>query len=246
MTAKGQPPNCQSAQQSLSLVERILACYQEALGHELPNQMVALQGIARLLQEEAQQIPESLYSWVDRLAELAQRSHRFVQVLSEVGRICREAHSREALDIELIWKEVLAELKWRLADLALQPRLSLEVNTLYLPRVVFHRILVELLLDRARRSSQDALILELQARQHANGDVELVVQSSGPELTEKERSLLFSPFAVVLEDGAPDVGLFLARQLVELHGGQLEIQPRQGQGWYAVLLFSHQPTMATE
>ena len=32
--------------------ERLLACYQQALGHDLPNKLVALQGIARLLEEE--------------------------------------------------------------------------------------------------------------------------------------------------------------------------------------------------
>src|SRR5262249_38027329 len=37
----------------LAGVERLRVCYQQAVGHELPNQLVALQGTARLLEQDA-------------------------------------------------------------------------------------------------------------------------------------------------------------------------------------------------
>ena len=47
------------AQRRIEQLERLLGCFQKALGHELPNQLVALQGLARLIEmEQADRLDE--------------------------------------------------------------------------------------------------------------------------------------------------------------------------------------------
>ena len=49
-TASAPPPDEEG--RALARAERLLACYQQALGHDLPNKLVALQGLARLACED--------------------------------------------------------------------------------------------------------------------------------------------------------------------------------------------------
>src|SRR5689334_5074425 len=71
---------------------RLLACYQEALGHQLPNHLVALQGLARLLEEaEAGRLGPEGRTYLGRLAALARQVDDTVRALAEVGRVCRDA-----------------------------------------------------------------------------------------------------------------------------------------------------------
>ena len=75
---------------STEQAERLLACFEKAVRHELPNQLVAIQGLARLVAEEqANRLdPEGRYQ-LDRLIALARRTDALVRVLADLARFSR-------------------------------------------------------------------------------------------------------------------------------------------------------------
>src|SRR6266498_4158245 len=86
---------------ALARAERLLACFQQAVGHELPNLLVALQGTARLLEQDAgDRLDAETRSGLVRLGNLAARVHEVVAALAEVGRLCRRVEPRAELSLE--------------------------------------------------------------------------------------------------------------------------------------------------
>src|SRR5437867_10506140 len=92
-------------------IEPLLACFQQALGHDLPNKLVALQGLARLLALElAEQLDGETRASLERLAGLARQTHEQVAALADVGRTCRRADPAVPVPLADVWAEVKAEV----------------------------------------------------------------------------------------------------------------------------------------
>jgi two-component system NtrC family sensor kinase len=62
-----------------------------------------------------------------------------------------------------------------------------------------------------------------------NGHVEIEVSDTGPGLTEEAQSRLFEPFFST-KPGGTGLGLSLSRQIVQAHGGKLEVERAEAAG----------------
>src|SRR5262245_24389486 len=73
-------------------VLQLLACFQAFLGHELPNQLVPVQGYARLLVEQhGAPLDEEGRLLLTRIADLTRQVDTRARRLADIGRLMREA-----------------------------------------------------------------------------------------------------------------------------------------------------------
>jgi signal transduction histidine kinase/DNA-binding response OmpR family regulator len=92
----------------------------------------------------------------------------------------------------------------------------------------------EILLSNAIRYSAGGRI-EIQARETKNGFVHVIVQDSGPGIDLEHREKIFEPFYQIngrqsnIHDGL-GIGLFLAKEIVKFHGGDMWLKSEQGNG----------------
>lgn len=63
----------------------------------------------------------------------------------------------------------------------------------------------------------------------SNGSVEVAVADSGPGIAPRDRSKVFEPFFTTRPDGT-GLGLAVARQIVEAHGGRIDVGDGAGGG----------------
>src|SRR3954462_5732568 len=92
----------------LDLLEMQLALYQKALGHDLPNRMVALQGLARLAElEPGPDTPAR----IGRLAELARQADENMRTLAELGCLCRKPRPLVTIKLGELVHEAAIEAK---------------------------------------------------------------------------------------------------------------------------------------
>src|SRR5947209_3364292 len=75
----------------LEQVERLLACFQKAVGHELPNELVAIRGLVQVLEmEEEERLDAAGRDYLHRLAAASDRVAALVSGLANMGRTFRD------------------------------------------------------------------------------------------------------------------------------------------------------------
>lgn len=215
----------------LEQVERLLGCYQKALGHELPNQLVALQGLARLLEiEQGDRLDEEGRGRLLHLADLARRADSLARALAEIGRLTRDAGPAETVSLPEAAREAVAEVNLLSSGWSIEYHFAAEASTLRLPRRGLRLVLVHLLRNAVQAGGGRSRPLEVGSRRTPEG-VEFWVKDDGRGLSEAQQAGLFECFA-----GGAGLGLFLVRQVVAGWGGAVGVHSEPGKGAVFTLL----------
>jgi two-component system NtrC family sensor kinase len=227
MTAMSTPSD-----QSVGPRDRLLAAYQQALGHELPNRLVAIQGLVQLLQlEEADKLGPEGREYLDQLAGLSRRAHELVRGLAEVGQAVRAAQATEPAEIADVAREAGTTVNQLYPHVCIEYHFSNPSPRLRVARPALYHVFVHLLRNAAHAAFGDQpLCIDVGGRDTSEG-VEFWVADTGRGLTETERGRLFEPFAAGAQDeGETGLGMFLVSQLVEAWGGRLDVESTVGEG----------------
>src|SRR5581483_12233124 len=85
-------PDALEVRRQLEYAEQLLACFQQVVGHELPNHLIAIQGLARVLEmEEGANLTSDSHEYLRRLAANAGRVQLLTSALAEIGRARRDS-----------------------------------------------------------------------------------------------------------------------------------------------------------
>jgi signal transduction histidine kinase len=211
------------------------------VSHELKNPLTSLRMAAHLLQEDAEAGRTGRQAaLLAALKENADRLHGVLDGLLDLGRL----ESGDLLRLEVRQAgELLEELLRPLAAALEAQGLSLErVVAPGLPAVAVDagrlKHVFTNLLDNAARHSPAGGCLQVGAAQEAGG-VRFWVQDSGPGVPPEFRSRVFERFFRVpgqAQGSGLGLGLAIARELVELHGGQLQLDPSPRGARFSMLL----------
>jgi signal transduction histidine kinase len=224
----------------------LLALLQKALGHELPNQLIAVQGMARLLEMEAgERLGPECRDYLQRLAAAALRSHETVRALVDFLRALRASAQMARFSLCEVVRETAAEVNLLFPGRTIEYDFPEQGPFLYQSAVAVRQIVGHLL----RHAHQAGKRVRVGARESAAG-VELWVNDNGPALAAEQQQRLFEPFAC-RDSAGFGLGLVLARQLVENCGGSIGVQSEVGQGSTLRVVFrspgqgSHQAGLTT-
>jgi two-component system OmpR family sensor kinase len=221
------PDPADPARRRIEQLERLLGCFQKALGHELPNQLVALQGLARLIEmEQADRLDEEGRAHLLRLADLARRTDGLVRALAEIGRLTRDCGQTEASSLSDAAREAAAEVSVSTPGWSIRYALDPEATVLPVSRRSLRLVLVHLLRNAVQANGGRASHVEVGSRRGADG-IEWWVKDDGRGLPETQEPRLFECFAAGATAG---LGLFVVRQLVAGWGSSVRVHSEPGAG----------------
>jgi signal transduction histidine kinase len=220
------PDRANPAARKLEQLERLTACFQKALGHELPNQLVALQGLARLAVAECgNRLDADGRELLERLAGLARRTDGVVRALAEIGRLTRDPGPAEAVSLPEVAREAVAEVNVLSSGWSVEYHFCPEATAFPVSRRGLRAALFHLIGNAVQAGGGRARPLEIGSRRTPEG-VEWWVKDDGRGLSEAQLGRLFECFSG--EGGG--LGLFLVRQLVAGWGGAVRVHSEPGQG----------------
>lgn len=207
-----------------------------ALSHELQTPLTALIASAGLLAEEIEKKPEgsqqrliqnvlhSASSLQNRLVELLELS----RAKASQFRVKMKVVDFSCLLVEIVQELIpVAEGKDQSLVTEIEPSLIVEADEQRLEQVLNN------LLSNAIKFTPQGGGIKVRAKKH-NANLVVEVADTGPGIPKEEQQKLFRPYYRVPADrrryNGLGLGLFITKQLVELHRGKIWVASEPGKG----------------
>ena len=221
--------------EELRRLSALRADFVSLVSHELRSPMAAVIGSARTLHQRWRELSaDHRDSFLDLIAEETDRLAQLVADVLDTSRIEAGTFSYAFSDVDLgrLAEDAVAAAEAgqdavRVVASVRGPLPAVRGDSERLRQVLAN------LVDNAIKFSPEGS--EVQVTAYANGANVLVdVSDSGPGIPRDQQGLIFEKFGRAKTDGGSrpgtGLGLFIARSIVEAHGGTLEVHsaPRQG------------------
>jgi nitrogen fixation/metabolism regulation signal transduction histidine kinase len=194
------------------------------ISHELNNSLAPISSLAHSGRELARGGDANRLAPVfDTIEDRARHLHRFIQTYAEFARLPQP--QPESVD----WRGFLDQLARHYPFAA---RGTLPAEPGWFDRGQLEQVLINLL-KNAHEAGGDAAAIELEASARAS-DVRIEVRDRGSGMNETVLANALLPFYSTKRSGS-GLGLALAREIVEAHGGRIALANREGGGLSVVL-----------
>jgi PAS domain S-box-containing protein len=216
--------------------ERGLKDFIDVASHELRHPITLMKGYALTLRDFGERMDkESQYKYLTIIDQAANRLNELIKELLDISRI---EQGRFTLRKEnAVLEDLLRRAVTEMAGKGFAGRFSLAVADDFGTRRVDVEKLIQvlvILLDNALLHSHDEALVDV-VGEVENGAARISVMDRGVGVPEEDRELIFERFFQVedaIHHQAPGIGLglYLARKIVDAHGGRIWYEPRQGGG----------------
>jgi signal transduction histidine kinase len=202
------------------------------LAHEIRNPLNAMNMNLQMLEEELLGLQgverEELADLLDSTKSEIKRLERLVNNFLAYARPSRPRF--ESTDLNAVVREVLRflDLDFRQGGIELKTDLEPLLPDVELDETQFKQALMNLLVNARQVLKHDGRIM-VRTRAGSRGDVIVEVEDDGPGIAPDIRERIFEVF-YSSRGGGTGLGLPIARQIVERHGGVIELDSEEGRG----------------
>jgi len=202
-------------------------------GHELKTPMTTSLAYLQLLEEEIKGLHhENLEYYLEKITKSLHKMHSLIIDLLEVSRIDADRLNLnlEEIDFDEMVREYIEDLKRILPD----RKIMVMGNTKSRIKGDKHRLeqVINNLLSNAAKFSSDDEPIEIQLKKKKQA-VEMVIKDVGIGIPEEKIGKIFDRFYQVGEGkykSGMGVGLYICREIIERHEGQIRVQSKKKEG----------------
>lgn len=211
-----------------------------SMSHELRTPLNTIIGFAKLLGEhERRRLKDTeIVEYADLVRDAAAHLLAVVNDILDISKMQSGGYALDLRDVDIdeILQVAVASLKPAAAGAAvtLAALVDADLPTLRGDPARLRRVFANLIGNAVRFTPRGGKVT-VEARALPDGSIVVHVRDTGLGMSEEEIAVALTPFAQV--DASPSrwregtgLGLPIARALVQLHGGRLEIHSAKGQG----------------
>jgi PAS domain S-box-containing protein len=202
-----------------------------SLSHEIRNPLNAIFLHVDILEEELQRpTPDSYTQMLESLGEIKAEIARLDELVQDYLSLARLSDlRREPADLGALVEALAAEMQEQLEARSIVLHLEGldQLGLLLLHRNALRRVLLNLVQNAMDVMPQGGTLTIHGER--TTSEIHLKVQDTGGGIPEEQLPLLFTPFHTTKPDGT-GLGLYVVRQVVEAHEGQITVSSEPGQG----------------
>ncbi len=209
------------------------------VSHELRTPLSVIKGYVETLVDGHHEIP---FDDRDRFLKTIQRhTERLNSLLEELLVLSRlesinPGLQRESIDLQVLLAAIMDDYRGRPATSGHKLRLTVDpahgrvlADSLKITQVV------ENLLDNALKYTPKGSLIHLETRLQGSGEIIVTLRDNGPGIPADDLPHLFERFYRVdkgrsRDTGGTGLGLSIVKHIVQLHGGRVWVESRQGEG----------------
>jgi PAS domain S-box-containing protein len=193
-----------------------------ALAHEINNPLGVIAYAAELMLRE-EDVSSFSQEMLERIVNESERMKTLTGSLLSFSR-ARETRWQE-VDVNYIVYDVLKLVKYELEKNSVE----IELECDHLPEISadpnkLKQVLINLLLNSVHVMSGGGTV-RVETRVVEEGSVEVLITDSGPGVPEEIRETIFEPFFSTKKEGVgTGLGLYICRNILEEHGGSINLE----------------------
>lgn len=220
------------------------------VAHEIRNPLVSIQTFLEMVPEKLAGLPLSEPDRLDREFWETFRSlslneiQRIRNLISELVNLARPAPPHFAEEDLCRVVRSMVELTGKEADkkgVAVDSHLEADLPLVRIDASKIKQVLLNLILNALQAMNQGGsmeLIARTTGEKGGGAKVQIIVRDTGPGIAEEIEEQLFDPFFTTKDPGEGiGLGLTVCHQIMEEHGGEIEIKNREGRGTEVILSF---------
>ncbi len=206
------------------------------ISHELRTPITYLEGYSKVIKERLYSTEEERDQYLDVLHQEAKRLQHLVDDLFELSKMeeGKISLSLEWIDLSEVIDNAVHKVQLKASDkgLALSTCLNRSTAWVYGDGLRMEQVILNLLENSIRYTEQGEISLTLDQTDHY---VFVTVKDTGIGIAADELPYVFERFYRVeksrsRQHGGTGLGLSIAKKLVELQGGEIEVNSRLGEG----------------
>ena len=230
----------------LARMEKIRRDFVANVSHELRTPITIIRGYNDIVSDNLEEgDPNRRYC--DLIGSETKRLERLVRALLDISRLQSadklNVTETEALPLAEIIRNVAEKLKVKAEPKQITLKLQLDEKLQIMGNGDQIVQLVLLLGDNAIKYSPEGSYIRYETKLLANGSVEMSVVDNGPGIPEEDLPFIFERFYKVDKSHAQSsskgtgLGLAIAKEIVRMHGAQIEVFSQLGVGTRFVVTF---------
>jgi len=208
------------------------------VSHELRTPLSVIKGYIETLVDGHQDMPlEDRERFMRTIQRHTERLNSLLEDLLTLSRLesINPGLRRESTDLALLFKGILEDYRARptATEHTLAMSIDPTIGSLLIDPLKITQVL-DNLIDNAIKYTSKGSLIEISARVSEN-KTEVCVRDNGPGIPEADLPHLFERFYRVdkgrsREKGGTGLGLSIVKHIVQLHGGQVRVESKIGQG----------------
>jgi signal transduction histidine kinase len=202
------------------------------LAHEIRNPLNAMNMNLQMLEEEIQYLPELQESDHRELLDSTKSEIKRLEALVNnfLAYARPTAPHFEPKDLNLVAQDIVRFLlaDFRKSDIEMTLDLEPLLPTVDLDETQFRQAVMNLLVN-ARQVMRNGGSIVVRTRPGSGGEAVLEIQDDGPGIPDEAQARIFEVF-FSSRGGGTGLGLPIAKQIVERHGGRIELDSQVGHG----------------
>ena len=224
----------QALETQLLQSEKLAAVGQLVSGvaHELNNPLTSITGLSEFLLEQ-KELGKKDRGHLQVIHEQAERAGRIVRNLLTFAR--KGSSERVPVDLNDVIKRTLSLMTYdlKLKEISVERELSGALPEVLGDRHGLQQVVLNLVTNAAQAVAENPRerAREISVSTWYDGQVHLRVADTGPGIPDEVLQSVFTPFFTTKEPGkGTGLGLSITYSIVESHGGQITIEPRNARG----------------
>jgi signal transduction histidine kinase len=215
-----------AVEQALAVRDQFMA----NVSHELRTPLAAIQGYSELIRDH--DLPsEQVHEFAQTIFESSERLKRMINDLLDLERMKsgKMELSRTQVDINALIISVLSQLRPIAEGRIMTLQLDDAAPTLLADYDKLTQVITNLLSNAMKYSNGEEIIVGTNME---DDHIRAWVQDHGVGIAPESLEQIFVPYARIQSGGTPGTGLGLpiARQIIQLHGGDIQVKSTLGEG----------------